>query len=224
MRHSLIIALFVLLLSTFISSAQSISSSLPGNLSPSERYLFYLHGGVVTVLGNNAINQSAPEWGPYEYLNILDSLRQKGFNIISENRKEGIDDSFYVRKIAKQIDSLFNAKVSPKKIVVVGASAGSDIAIHLSAVLKNDQLKYVIVGGCWPDTYKYYTDLELYGHFLSIIESSDPHGTCSKIFDDRKKISSFSEIKLNMGLSHGFIYKGHKEWIDPIVKWFHEIN
>jgi hypothetical protein len=222
MRHGLIIKLFFLSLSPLFSPAQSISSSLPKELSPSNQYLFYLHGGVVTVLGNNAINQSVPEWGPYEYLNILDSLRKRGFYIISENRKEGIDDSVYVHKIAKQIDSLFTAKVNAKNIVVAGASAGSDIAIHLSAAIKNDQLKYVIIGGCWPGTYKYYTSLELYGHFLSIIESSDPHGTCSKIFEQRKKVSSFREIKLNMGLSHGFIYKGHKEWIDPIVKWFHE--
>ena len=224
MRKSLIIKLIFLSLSPFLSSAQSISSFLPEKLSSSDQYLFYLHGGVVTVLGNNAINQSVPEWGPYEYLNILDSLRKRGFNIISENRKEGIDDSIYVKKMAGQIDSLFNARVSPQHIVIVGASAGSNIVLHLSAIMKNDQLKYVIMGGCWPDTYKEYTGLELYGHFFSIIESSDPHGTCSKIFEERKKISSFRELKLNMGLSHGFIYKGHKEWIEPIVKWFHEIK
>src|SRR5262245_58067122 len=222
MRNGIIIKLLFLLLSPYLSSSQSISSSLPGKLSPTDRYLFYLHGGVVTVLGNNAINQSVPEWGPYEYLDILDSLRKRGFYVISENRKEGVDDSVYVNKIAKQIDTLFNAGVRPQNIVVVGASAGSDIAIHVSSVLKNGQLKYVIIGGCWPDTYKYYTALELYGHFLSIIETSDPHGTCSKIFEQRKRLSSFNEIKLNMGLSHGFIYKGHKEWIDPIVNWFHE--
>ena len=193
MRHALIIILFSLLLSPCLLPGQSISSSLPGKVSPSDQYLFYLHGGVVTVLGNNAINQSVPEWGPYEYSNILDSLRKRGFYIISENRKEGIDDSVYVHKIAKQIDSLFNAKVSPRNIVIVGASAGSNIAIHLSAKMKNDQLKYAIMGGCWPDTYKYCTNIELYGHFLSIIEFSDPHGTCSKIFEERKKISSFSE-------------------------------
>ncbi len=45
--------------------AQSISSFLPQKLSLSEKYLFYLHGGVVTVKGDNAINDGAPEWGPY---------------------------------------------------------------------------------------------------------------------------------------------------------------
>ena len=222
MQRRLTIKLLLLSLSPLFSSAQFISSSIPEKLSPSSQYLFYLHAGVVTLLGNNAINQSVPEWGPYEYLNILDSLRKRGFNIISENRKDGVDDSVYVNKIAGQIDSLFNAGVRPQNIVIVGASSGYDIAMHLSAAMKNDQLKYVIMGGCWPDTHKYYTGIEIYGHFLSIIESSDPHGTCSKIFEERKRVSSFSEIKLNMGLSHGFIYKGHKEWIDPIVKWFHE--
>ena len=211
-----------LLLLPGFTSGQVASLSLPGKLSPSEKYLFYLHGGVVTVLGNNAINQSVPEWGPYEYLNILDSLRTRGFNVISENRKEGVDDSVYVNKIARQIDSLFSAKVPPQNMIIVGASAGSNIALHLSAVLKNPGMKFVIMGGCWPDTYKYYSGIELFGHFLSIIESTDPHGTCSRIFDGRKKISSSGEITLNMGLSHGFIYKGHKEWINPIVKWFSE--
>ena len=220
MKPALIINLLFILLSPCFTSGQSISSFLPKKLTPSDKYLFYLHGGVVTVLGNNAINQSVPEWGPYEYLNILDSLRIRGFNIISENRKEGIDDSVYVNKIARQIDTLFRAKVKPQNILVVGASAGSNITIHISAKLKNDEMNYVVMGGCWPDTYKDYQNIELYGHFLSIIEASDPHGTCSKIFEGRNKLSSYKEITLNMGLSHGFIYKGHKEWIDPIVKWF----
>ena len=85
-------------------------------------------------------------------------------------------------------------------------------------------MKYVVMGGCWPDTHKDYQTIELYGDFLSIIESSDPHGTCSKIFEGRKQIKGYKEVTLTMGLSHGFIYKGYKEWIDPIVKWFKERN
>ena len=212
-----------LLLSVSVS-AQSISSFLPGKISKAEKYLFYLHGGVVTVLGNNAINQSMPEWGPYEYLNILDSLRTRGFNIISEYRKPGIDDSVYAGKISKQVDSLFRAGVKPGNILIVGASAGWAIALQVSAKLKNNSMKYVIMGGCWPDTYKEFKETVLYGHFFSIIESTDPHGTCTAIFENRKKIKSFKEITLHMGLSHGFIYKGHKEWIDPIMKWFKEID
>jgi hypothetical protein len=188
----------------------------------SESYLFYLHGGVVTVLGNNAINQSVPEWGPYEYLNILDSLKDRGFNVISENRREGVDDSVYVNRIVKQIDTLLSKGVNIRRILIVGASAGSAIAIHVSAKIKNNKMRVVVMGGCWPDTYKDYLGIQLYGHFLSIIESSDPHGTCAAIFKNRNMIESFKEVTLNMGLSHGFIYKGHREWINPIIEWFRD--
>src|SRR6187399_3311248 len=116
--------LIIILLFSTSALCQTVGTFLPEKISKSDKYLFYLHGGVVTVLGNNAINQSVPEWGPYEYLNILDSLRRRGFKVISENRREGIDDSVYVNKIVGQIDSLHKAGVKSNKIVVVGASAG----------------------------------------------------------------------------------------------------
>ena len=80
-------------------------------------------------------------------------------------------------------------------------------------------MKYVIMGGCWPETYKDYRELSLSGNFLSIIETTDPHGSCNNLFGGRKNIKSYKEIKLNTGLSHGFIYKGYKAWIDPLVAW-----
>lgn len=216
-----LLALLSLLLNT-ITIGQTISSFVPEKISRSGKYLFYLHGGVVTVLGNNAINQSMPEWGPYEYLNILDSLRNRGFNVISENRKQGLDDSVYTNKMVRQVDTLFKTGVKPENILVVGASAGWNIAIHVSAKLKNKKMNYVIMGGCWPNTYEDYIGIELYGHFLSIIESSDPHGTCSAIFKNRKYLTSTKEIMLHTGMSHGFFYKGYKHWIDPVIEWFYK--
>lgn len=202
--------------------AQTISTFVPKEIKKPEKYLFYLHGQVVTDLGNNAINQSVPEWGPYEYSNILDSLKKRGFNVISEIRQKGIENSVYVTKISQQIDTLLKAGVPAKNIVILGASAGWDIALHVSARQKNNAINYVIMGGCWPETYKEYVPLELYGRFLSIIEKSDPHGTCYKIFEGRKYLKNHSEILLNTDLSHGFIYKGHKQWIAPIVNWLRE--
>jgi len=211
--------LFILLVISSASLGPIISSYLLKEIKETQNYVFYLHGGVVTVLGNNAINQSVPEWGPYEYLNILDSLQSRGFHVISENRKEGIDDSVYVNKIVWQVDSLLGTGVKSKNLLVIGASAGANIALRASARLKSKKLKFVIMGGCWPDTFKEYSGINLHGNFLSIIEASDPHGTCSKIFESRNHVSSYQEIKLNTGLSHGFIYKGLKEWIDPILEW-----
>ena len=161
-----------------------------------------------------------PQWGPYEYLNILDSLRSRHINIISENRRRGVNDSMYASKVAKQVDSLLGNNVPVRHIIIVGASAGAAITLSVAERLKNKQMNYVIMGACWPDTYKTYHNLQLPGNFLSIIEQTDPHCTCSAIFIPRPEISSFKEIVLNTGLSHGFLFKGYKEWIDPIIKWF----
>lgn len=212
--------IFILACSTAMS--QTIGAYVPKQPKKSGKYLFYLHGQVVTELGNNAINQSVPEWGPYEYLNILDSLKKHNFAVISEIRQKGIKNSVYAHKLSKQIDTLLKAGIPPKNIVVVGASTGWDIALQVSAKQKNKTLNFVVMGGCWQDTYKEYVPIELYGRFLSIIEKSDPHGTCDRIFEGRKSLTNHQEILLTTGLSHGFIYKGHKEWIDPIIKWLQE--
>jgi len=214
-----VLAILIFLVSN-MASAQTISTSLPQKIKKSGRYLFSLHGGVVTGRGDMAVNEGAPEWGLYEYNNILDSLIKRGFIVISEVREKDVADSFYVHKIAKQIGRLMKAGVRPEKILVLGTSAGWDIGIRVAAVVKKKNIKYVMMGGCWPETYKDFLNVELQGHFLSIIESSDPHGTCTAIFENRKNIKSFKEIKLNTGLSHGFIYKAYKEWIDLVAEWF----
>lgn len=214
--------LLILILACSTAISQTISAYIPKQIKKSDKYLFYLHGQVVTELGNNAVNQSVPEWGPYEYLNILDSLKKRNFTIISEIRQKGIENSVYTTKISKQIDSLLNAGVPAQNIIIVGASAGWDIVLRVSAKQKNKALNFVIMGGCWPNTYKEYVPVELYGRFLSIIEKSDPHGTCYRLFEGRKYLTSHKEILLTTGLSHGFICKGYKQWINPIVHWHQE--
>lgn len=223
MLRSLFI-LFAVLISTPDASAQAVGRSLPQQINPDARYLFYLHGAVVSVKGDNAINDGAPEWGPYEYSTILDSLSKRGFNVISEIRKQNVEDSVYVWKIVCQVDTLLKAGVKPSSILLLGASAGWSIVLGVAARLQNQYLRCVIMGGCWPDTYKEYESLRLKGYFLSIIENSDPHGTCTDLFKGRKTISGFKEIRLNTGLSHGFFYKGRKAWMDPIMKWFDDLK
>ncbi len=155
---------------TLVAGGQTVGSFLPKAIKSNERYLFYQHGAVVTELGNNAINQSVPEWGPYEYLNILDSLRSRGFNVISERRVKQVPDSLYAHKIVLQIDSLRSAGVGTKNIIVVGASAGWNITLQVASALENKKMKYVMMGGCWPDTYKEYEHDVLHGRLLSSIE------------------------------------------------------
>ncbi len=201
------------------AAAQSIGPHLPTSVDQNGHFLFYLHGGVVTELGDNAVSPAMPEWGAYEYSNILDSLQKRGFHVISEIRKKGTPNGEYVDKITRQIDTLLQLKVKPGNIIVLGASAGWDIGLRVSARLKNRKIRYIVMGGCWPDTYKEYEGMKLYGRFLSIYEATDPHGTCCRIFEPRKNLKSYREVRLNTGLSHGFIYKGGREWVDWVVEW-----
>jgi hypothetical protein len=198
------------------SEAQTISSFLPKRIDTSGKWLFYLHGAIVQDQGINAVSK---DFGSYKYLDILDSLKSKGFIVISEARPKDTRPGDYADKVSKQIDSLIADKVSPQNIMVVGASSGAAITMRIAITLKNQKLNYVILGLCWPETYKEFDGQDLCGNFLSIYESSDPHGSCNKVFEQKKCVGSFTEIKLNMGNSHGFIYQPYKEWIDPIAEW-----
>lgn len=215
------IAISVLALLLFAGvSAQHIQHDLPKQIDRAGFYLFYLHGGVVTVKGDNAINDPVPHLGPYQYSRILDTLRAHGFHVISERRFPGIEDSLYARKIARQVDTLVKANVPVSNIIIVGASAGSNIVLLASDLLQDRSMRFVIMGGCSPDIYKEYSKLHLVGDFLSIIESSDNHGTCERIFESRGNVVEFHEVTLSTGLDHGFIYKPFAAWIDPLVQWF----
>jgi hypothetical protein len=211
---------FLFALINTLTHSQYMGSSLPDVISRKAKYVFYLHGQVVTELGDMAVNQSVPEWGPYEYYHILDSLTERQVNVISEIRKKDTENSVYVNRVAAQIDSLLKKKVRPENIMVVGASAGGDIALRVSDKMKNPSLRFVVMGGCWPDTYKDYEQLDLHGHFLSLIEKTDPHGTCVKVFEKRANMRSYREITLKTGMSHGFIYKGYPAWINPVMDWW----
>ncbi|MFQ5639008.1 MAG: hypothetical protein ACE5IR_13575 [bacterium] len=101
---------------------QTISASIPKEVKKSEKYLFYLHGGIVQQQGINAVS---PVYGAYEYLNILDELLGYGYQVISEARPKGTDEVKYADNVSNQIDTLLNAGVAPENIIVVGASQGA---------------------------------------------------------------------------------------------------
>lgn len=198
-------------------------TSASTSIKPS-KYLFYFHGQVVTELGDNAINNGAPEWGRYEFSNILDSLRKRGFVVISEIRKKGIENEIYTAKTVRQIDSLLRMKVDPKNIILVGASAGTDIVLRVASRQKNDWINYVIMGGCRDYTFKDYENMGFSGRFLSITEKSDEsRGTCLPLFNGKVDPKKLKEVQLNTGLDHGFFYKGRRDWIDPIMVWLAEM-
>jgi pimeloyl-ACP methyl ester carboxylesterase len=200
------------------AGAQSISGFLPLTVDTSQTYLFYLHGGVVQDQGIHAVSEY---YGKYEYLAILDSLRSRGFQVISEARPKGTEVEDYAAKIAGQVDSLLEKGVSPRKIVIVGASLGAYMALEAAHRLQNSNVSYVLIGLCSEYAVSRYLSYgnNLYGNFLSIFERSDSKASCREIFKDKPAETRFHEIELNMGIDHAFLFKPYDEWVIPMVEW-----
>jgi hypothetical protein len=197
---------------------QTISACVPKKTDGSQKFLFYLHGGIVQEQGINAVS---PRFGAYEYLKILDTLRSHGFYVISEARPRGTEEAAYAMKVSRQIDTLISRGVAPENIIVVGASQGAYITIALARQLKSSRISYAILALCSEYALDYFLKepTELCGNFLSIYESSDSKGSCQRLLAEQQCKKGYKEIKLNMGNGHGFIYKPYPEWVLPLVRW-----
>lgn len=217
------VPVFLLLFLAIIPAiqGQTISTFIPRKVDASKKYLFYLHGAIVQEQGINAVS---PDFGAYEYLNILDTLRSYGYNVISEARPKDTEEVKYAGKVSKQIDTLLHLGVAPENIIVVGASMGAYITIETANKLKNRKINYVIMALCNEYNLNFYSKYrkELCGNFLSIYESSDQKGPCDKLLMEQHCKSGYKEVRLDMGNGHGFIYKPYKEWILPLVQWINE--
>jgi hypothetical protein len=187
---------------------------VPQKIDPKANYLFYLHGRIV----EEGRRPTSPQFGVYEYDQILETLRARGFVVISEQRPKGTVIEKYAEKVATQVRGLLKAGVPARQITVVGASQGSWIAMLASTYLKNRELNFVFIAGCSADT-EFLKQIDWHGNVLSIYESSDRAGTCEQFLADATGVFRYEERKLNTGLRHGFIYKPMTEWIEPTVAW-----
>ncbi len=178
--------------------------------------VFYLHGMIVETQGASARH---PEYGQYEYENILETFREKGFRVISEIRPENTDVEAYADKIVSQIDSLLKDGISPQMITVIGASKGSMIAMVTSTKLQNELINFVFMAAC-NEWVKENLRLNLCGRILSVYEASDDIGkSCRDIMNDSECHGEFKELELSTGRKHGFIFSPLAEWVDPSVLW-----
>ena len=210
------------LLLVFLFVIQPIAQEKPGvivdappkQLDTSARYLFYLHGRIV----EDARRPRSPQYGPYEYDEILNVFKSRGFVVISEQRPKGTEVEKYAVKVADQVTQLLKAGVPPRNITVVGASQGSFIAMLASTHLKNRDVNFVLIAGCAADE-AFLKMVDLHGKVLSIYEKSDRAGTCEKYRADATGLAKYQETELQTGKRHGFIYRPMREWIEPAISW-----
>ena len=213
-----LLTLFILLAAFLTGCSGPPTYEFPDSIDSSQRYMFYLHGKILEDQGLPAIS---PEYGEYEYEAILKSLREHGFIVISEQRPKDTASFAYAKRVQKQVQVLIEAGVPAENITVVGASKGAAIAVLVSHLLENDEVNFVLLGACHPDTVDEFMQdqVRLVGNVLSIYDSVDKWaGSCQEFFS-YSELTNSDEIVLEIGTGHGILYQPLDAWVLPTVEW-----
>ncbi len=199
--------------------AGAVHEAVPDHPDPDATYLFYLHGAIIESQGRRPTH---PEYGVYEYDQILDALAARGFQVISEARPAGTQVPAYAEKVADQVRSLVEAGVPADHIAVAGHSKGAMITLGVSSLLDPDRyagVRYVVMAGCFRGGSPI-RGLRLSGHLLSIYDDADRlAGSCDTVFTHAAGAEGAKEIVLHTGLGHGAFYSPRDVWLGPLTAW-----
>jgi hypothetical protein len=197
----------------------SVGRDFPRAIDAKQRYVFYLHGRIIEEHG---LRPRDPRYGIYEYEDILRALEAHSLRVISEARPKGTDAEEYAKRIRDQIAALLQKKVPPEHITVIGASKGSLIAMLVSMVTANDNVRYVLMANCNDDVLQQYK-IDLHGAVLSIFDEGDAFGgTCSAFFARATGLSRQKEIVTHLRIGHALLYQPRRAWMDPAIAWAKE--
>ncbi len=200
----------------FILGIWLISTTLACQDMKSGKHVFYLHGMIVEVQGVHAVSD---DFGPYEYNDILDSLRAAGYQVHSEVRTTKTDFNAFCMKISQEINQLIREGVPPQNITVIGASKGAMMAMQV-ADLNGSPVNYVLLGANSDRTENSF-DWKLHGRILGIYEKSDKIAgkDYSYWINRSSEAREFRQLEINTGLGHGFLFRPVKEWLVPAKEW-----
>jgi predicted esterase len=120
--------------------AESILSSAPEDPDVSATYIFYLHGQIIERAGRRPTH---PQFGVYEYDEILRALSGSDRVVVSEQRAPDTDVAEYADSIAAEVSALIAKGVPAEQIAVVGFSKGGRIAIATSSLMR-EAVTYVL--------------------------------------------------------------------------------
>ena len=200
--------LLLLLICTYVSVG--CSQSLP--------QVIYLHGKIIEQQGIQAVS---PEFGPYQFEAIIDSLKATPAVVYAEVRSRNTEFEAFGDKVVRQIDSLVQAGVAANNITVLGASKGAVMAMYISDKSPHP-INYILLGANNDDIEDHY-NWQLHGRVLAFYEQSDSlAGKAYDIWKERPpELISFQQIKLHTGFGHGkngsemLIITGAPHWLWP---------
>ncbi|MUV15490.1 alpha/beta hydrolase [Lysobacter sp. HX-5-24] len=196
------------------ASAAEVLTAPPAKPDPAKHYVIYLHGKIVEEKG--APRPVDDRFGVYHWPALLDTLGSRGAVVISQQRPKDTDYIAFAGSVVSQVEKLVAAGVPEDHIAVVGFSKGGAIAMRVSSFLRRPDVRFVLLAACWRDDEP---QVRFTGRVLSIREKSDSLAgySCKPIAEKAEKPTSFEEIVIDTGKSHGAFYLPRKEWTKPTL-------
>jgi hypothetical protein len=205
------------------SQAVQIYEQFPSDIHASERYVIFSHG---LIAEGDDPKPVSPQYGVYDFPRIKDSLfKNGGFNLIAIQRKKGVELENHVNQLESWVHRLLAAGVKPSRVTLVGFSRGGQITALASGHLATEGINTAILAICSDGDFAVDSGpaIVLGGNFLSIYETSDALGSCSKLAE-RSHLRSFKEVAISTGKAHGAFFEPRPEWIDPLKAWIAKTN
>ncbi len=198
------------------SPAGTVLSEIPEILDPQAEYLIYLHGAIIEEQGMQATH---PQFGTYDYAEILQAFADRGFTVIAEARPSGTRPDVYADHVIAQVHQLLDGGIPDDHVTVVGFSKGGVIALLASRIIGREDVTWIIQGGCGPWIERL-PDFAPAGRVLSQIDGADDVAqSCLTLFQRMPEGAVFDENALELGSGHGAFYKISPEWFEPAVEW-----
>lgn len=189
------------------------------NADAQKKHVFYLHGAIVQQMGAEAFST---QYGKYEYTAIVDTLKGRDYEVISEIRPKNMSADVYAEKVTGQVKELLAQGVAAKDITIIGASAGAHIAVDVAIAMQDTALNFALLGICREGIATDFIGKKICGRFFSIYEKTDFALSCVPLLKARPCITSFKELELNTGYGHGFLYKPYGFWMNPVMEWINK--
>jgi len=198
------------------STVADSSSVLPKIIDKNTSYVFYSHGYIVEGDNPKPIHE---RWGTYDFPAIKKELLDSSYQLIATHRAANTNPFVYAKKLAEQVNNLIKKGVPAKKISLIGFSRGGFITAITSSYLKNKDVNFVILAACTSGLAQK-KNVTIYGHLLSIYETSDSVGSCDDVVArSTDTVSSYHEISISTGKEHGAFYTPLNSWVLPIKTW-----
>ncbi|WP_372771476.1 alpha/beta hydrolase [Pseudoalteromonas sp.] len=205
---------FSLLLST-TTMADQVLNKIPDNYNKASKFVFYSHGFIVE--GDNPMPiETKHGWGVYDFPGIKQALSDARYTLVATHRNKNTDPFIYAKQLSEDIRSLVKNGVKPTHITLVGFSRGTGLT---SNYLQEIGVNTILLAGCGRLISSKHSDIQVYGDMLSVYEKSDGAKSCAKLKAKSTALTSFEEIEINTGLSHGAFYTPSDEWLVPVKNW-----